>query len=139
MSSRIISLIALGAALIVPLGVGAQTPPASAPAASATGNAASSTGRHGGHHRESLLHALRAVNLTAAQRAAVKNFREARNAADANADSATKRTNAIKFRQQIMGILTSDQKAQLRAARHRSSVAPGANGEPAAPPAPGSR
>jgi Spy/CpxP family protein refolding chaperone len=111
---RLVPVLAL-IAFAVPLAAGAQTPP---PPAATPGPM---MGHHHGHHRHhpSLMRALRDLNLTPAQQQQVTAFRDQAKKANVNADSATKRANAAKLREQIMGILTPDQKAQLAAEMHR--------------------
>ncbi len=129
--ARVVPLFALAATLVAPCAAGAQTapPPAPAPAASAP------AGTHHHHrHRNSLMHSLRSLHLTAAQQSQVASFRAAAKQANQNADPATREANGRKLHSQIMGILTPDQQAQLKAQRHqngaRSNVAPAANPQP---------
>ncbi len=60
------------------------------------------------------MHALAKLNLSDAQKQQVAGFRAAQKQADANADPATKRANAAKLHQQVMGVLTRDQATQLQ-------------------------
>jgi Spy/CpxP family protein refolding chaperone len=112
-----IALVALIAAFGAPFAAGAQTAPPQAPPADSTAPMPSA---HHHHHRESIVHALRAVkNLTPSQQQQIAAFRDQEKKANANADPETKRANAAKMRDQIMGILTPDQKTQLSTEMHR--------------------
>jgi Spy/CpxP family protein refolding chaperone len=94
--------------------------------------------QHHHHHRQSLLHALRAVNMTDAQKQQVAAFHDQEQKANANADAPTRQANAATMRRQIMGILTPDQKAQLTAGMHKNK-APNAMPMPNPAPSPGAR
>jgi len=118
---RALPAIALIAALCSPLGASAQTAPAPVPSAAPAAPAEpAASAEHSRRHHESLWHALRAVNLTAAQKQQVATFRDEQRQANANADRATRQANNAKMRAQIMSILTADQKAQLTAELHRA-------------------
>jgi Spy/CpxP family protein refolding chaperone len=123
--TRFVPMLALAATLAAPLTAGAQT---ASPAPAASG--APMTGHHR-HHRQSLMHALQSLNLTDAQKQQVATFHSQEQQANQNADPDTKRANAAKMREQIMGILTPDQKAQLQAQmQHHAGSAPAPNAVP---------
>jgi Spy/CpxP family protein refolding chaperone len=79
-------------------------------------------GGHHGRHHHSFMHALKSVSLTPDQQKQVDAFKAQEAKANAGADRSTKEANAAKMRQQIMGILTPDQKAQVQDAMHGSSA-----------------
>jgi Spy/CpxP family protein refolding chaperone len=121
---------AIIAALAFPLAVSAQAPPPAGAASPPVHHH-----RHG-HHR-SLIHALHAVNLSAAQRQRIAAFRAEERRANLSADPATKHANAAKMRHQIMGILTPGQRSQLASAMHRPHApAPGSAPMPNPAPSP---
>ena len=114
---------ALIAALAAPLAVSAQTapiPPAGAPAAPVAPGA-TTTGPHNGHHRHhrrGFAHALRGLNLSDAQKTQISGImKSARTNMQAGkaADPQTRRANMLALRQQIDGVLTPDQRTQLKA------------------------
>jgi Spy/CpxP family protein refolding chaperone len=130
--ARFVSVFVLGAAVLGgPVGALAQTPPAPSPDAVASPDAQP----HRWHH-ESLLHALRALNLTPAQQSQVDGFRAERDTANRNADPLTRQANARKMRGEIMAILTPAQKAQLKTVMHSARRYPmgAASGAPDAAP-----
>jgi hypothetical protein len=140
---RCLFSIALLSALAGPLAAGAQTPPppaapnaAGAPAPDDTAAPPAAGHRHRRH--PSFEHALRSVTLTPAQQQQIAGFRDQEKQANLNADPATKRANAAKMRQQIIGILTPDQKTQLTAAMHRRPQQPPMAPPPGPAPSPGS-
>jgi Spy/CpxP family protein refolding chaperone len=127
MSIRIRLLgVALGAALLAPLGAAAQTlPPATAPAPAAAPAAAHR--HHGG-----LRHALRNLNLTDDQRTQIAAIMKQTRAANQSApDRETKRANNRRMRARINSLLTPDQRTALRTALHRERST-----QNQAPPAP---
>ncbi|MGB8267814.1 MAG: hypothetical protein WCE44_15930 [Candidatus Velthaea sp.] len=97
--------LALGAMLLVPVAVSAQTAPQlqTPPAASAHHH------RHGG-----IGHALKTLNLSPAQREQIAGIMKQSHAANKNADPKTRRANMKQLRAQINGVLTPDQQAQLK-------------------------
>jgi Spy/CpxP family protein refolding chaperone len=113
--------LALAAALVAPLAASAQTapPPAAAPGAPAPGT-------HHHHHRGGMMHALRALNLSDAQKTQIagimKSARDAHKNQTTPPDSQTRRANMMAMRQQIDSVLTDTQRAQLtqtlKAQRH---------------------
>lgn len=129
---RYLSILTLGTVLATPLAAAAQTTtPAPYPAASA---APMHSGHHRRHHGHSLMQAVRALDLTASQKSQIDAFRSQEREANQTADSATKRANSAKLREQIIGILTPDQKTQLDAQLHRQHAnhghpAPGADAQ----------
>lgn len=129
---RFVPMLAFIAALTAPLAAGAQTTPPPAPAASAA-----PTGSHyvHRHHRPAFWHALRGLNLTSAQQQQIAGFRDAANKANLNADPATRRANGEKLHDQVMAILTPDQKTQLQAQLHRRHTM-GESMQPAPVPSP---
>jgi len=106
---------ALVLALAVPLAAVAQTAPAAPPAAAA---------QPAPHHHARYLAAVRSLGLTPGQQQQIDGFARARKAADAGADPATRRANAKKFRHDVAGVLTPDQRAQLHTALHPGAAAP---------------
>ena len=123
-TTRLIPIIALAATLAGSAAAGAQTTTAS-PAPAASGAPAMGHHHHR-HHHQSLAHALRSLNLTDAQKQQVATFASQERQANTNADPATRHANAGKFHDQVMGILTPDQKTQLQAAMRQRH---GTNGE----------
>jgi Spy/CpxP family protein refolding chaperone len=116
--NRFVPFLVVAAILAVPLMVDAQTTPAPAPAAS--GAPMTGPGHHHRRHRDALMHALQSLDLTDAQKQQVATFRSQERAANKNADMATRQANGAKMHDQIMGILTPDQKTQLQARMHHS-------------------
>jgi Spy/CpxP family protein refolding chaperone len=109
---RFVPAVALIALLAGPLAAGAQTPPPPGPASSP----APATTRHHHHrHHDAFSRALRGVNLTPAQQQQIAGFRDQTKKANVNADPATRKANETKLHDQIMGVLTPDQKAQVSA------------------------
>jgi Spy/CpxP family protein refolding chaperone len=127
---RFLPMFALSAMLVGPLAAGAQTAPA--PAASAAPMTGSP--HHHRHHHPSFMHALHAVTLTPAQQQQVAAFHDQETKANLNADPAAKKANAQKMREEIMGILTPDQKTQLTAQMHAHNHMPAMAPDPAASP-----
>jgi len=137
--TRLFPVFVLMGALVAPLAAAAQTPPAPVSAPSGAPAAGSHQGHQHRHHR-SLFHALHAVNLSAAQKQQIATFRAQEKQANLNADPATKRANAAKLHQQVMGILTPDQKTQLSTEMHRSNTrVPGAAPVPSPATSPGTK
>lgn len=118
--TRIIPILALAATFAAPLAAGAQTTAAPAPAASG----APAMGHHHHHrrHHQSLMHALRSLNLTDAQKKQIATFRSQEQQANMNADAAAKHANAAKLHDQIMGVLTPDEKTQLQSSMHHGKT-----------------
>jgi Spy/CpxP family protein refolding chaperone len=111
---RFITALALVAVFAGPLAAGAQTPPPPAPIGS--GAPAMTPHHHHHRHRDPFMRALRTVTLTPAQQKQIAGFRDQAKKSKANADSATRKTNDSKLHDQIMGVLTPDQKTQVTAA-----------------------
>jgi Spy/CpxP family protein refolding chaperone len=94
------ALLALTVALASPLAAAAQAaPPVSA-----------------AHHHIRYLAALRSVGLTPAQKQQIAGFLQERKAANAGADAPTRHANGRRLRREIIGVLTPEQRTQLRAA-----------------------
>ncbi len=112
---RTLALLAL--TLGLPAVASAQTAPAAPgapPAASAPANTA--PGSVPRHHHNRYMRAVRSLNLSDAQKQQIRGFVQAMRTANQNADPVTKRANAKQLRAQIDGVLTPDQRTQLRAA-----------------------
>ncbi len=90
------SFLALAIVLCAPLAAGAQTAHA--------------------HHHAGYLAAVRSLALTPDQQQQIQAFVRERKTANAGADLPTRRANGKTFRQEVTGILTPDQRVQLRAA-----------------------
>jgi Spy/CpxP family protein refolding chaperone len=132
---RFAPVLAFIALLAGPLAAGAQTPPPPGPA----GSPAPMTGHYHRHHRhDSLAKALRSVNLTPAQQQQIATFRDQTKKANANADEPTRKANAAKLRDEIMSVLTPDQKAQVTAQMQAAKHAPDAASQPSPAPSPAS-
>jgi Spy/CpxP family protein refolding chaperone len=100
-------LATLALALTLPLAASAQTaPPADAPPAPAA------AAPHAHHPR--YMAAIRSLALTSDQKQQIRGFANERKQANVNADEPTKRANAKKFRSEVDGVLTDDQRAQLQ-------------------------
>ncbi len=125
MSSHRLALVMLIAAL-GPAAASAQSSPA--PVASPA------AGYHHKHRHVSFNRALRDLTLTPAQQQQIDGFRAAEQTANMNADQPTKEANARKMHEQIIGVLTPDQKAQLEAALHPNRMKPGAMPMPSPSP-----
>lgn len=109
MSNRLLSAVALVAALVVPSAAFAQTAPAPVPAAAPANGV-----RH--HHRHNGMRAaLRNLDLSAAQQGQIRQAFQQTRDANRNADKATRKANRAKLRTQIEAILTPAQRAQLEA------------------------
>jgi len=108
-------MLAVGCALAAPLAADAQTAPAPAPVTSPA--AAGPAAPH--HHRESaFFRALDTLTLTPDQQQQIQSIRTQEHAANAGADGDTRQANAAKMRDQIMALLTPEQKTQLETAWH---------------------
>ncbi len=111
--------IALAATLAFPLAAAAQSaPPPAVPAQAAPAQAAPA------HHHVRFMDAVRSLSLTPDQQQKIAAFTSERAQANAGADAPTRHANAKKFRHEIVGILTPDQRAQLRAAMTQAMTAP---------------
>jgi Spy/CpxP family protein refolding chaperone len=128
--------LALVAALAAPLAASAQTQPVPPAAPAAGAPAAGAQPGHHHRHRSGFARALRGLNLTDAQKQQIAGImKTARDnaAKDAKAaDPQTRRANTLAVRQQIDGVLTPDQRAQLKANLSRAR----ANEKPDHAPAP---
>jgi len=100
---------ALALTLALPLVADAQTAPA--PAAAAPAGAAAPHA----HARGRYMAALRSLGLTADQQSQIRGFVSATKTANAGADTATRHANLKALRREILGVLTPDQRTQLRA------------------------
>lgn len=109
---------ALAVALVVPLAASAQTapvPPAGGPAAGAP---AGPQAGYRGHHRKGFAHALRGLNLSAAQKQQIAGFMKAARTNMRSAgtvDPQARRANMLALRRQIDGVLTPEQRTQFQA------------------------
>lgn len=130
----ILPILGLISSLAVPAAILAQTPPVPS-ASGAPAAVASPPAAHRHRHHRPFLHALHGLSLTAAQQQKVAAFQAAEQKANVGADRTTKQANAAKMRSQIMGVLTPDQQTQLQARLHHPA-SPGADQNPAPPPAP---
>ncbi len=117
---RFVPAFAFIALLAGPLAAGAQTPPPPGPAGSPAPAMSVPHHRHHRHH-DAFASALHSVTLTPAQQQQIASFRAQTKKANANADPATRKANTQKLHDQIMGVLTPDQKAQVTAAMQRSA------------------
>jgi len=104
--SRFLSSVALAATLAVPVAACAQQAPP--PAAQDQAPAANH------HRRNPMFVALRKLNLSDQQKQQIRDAMKQSRAANRDADDATRKANRQKLRAQIDGILTPDQRAQLR-------------------------
>jgi Spy/CpxP family protein refolding chaperone len=122
---------ALAAALTVPFAASAQTAPA--PAAPQNAPAAVAPA----HHGSAYMRAMRNLNLSAAQKAKIRDIihsaRMARAANPGPVDPQTRRQNTIAMRQQIESVLTDAQRAQLHASLPRHHHHANATGDAGAP------
>jgi Spy/CpxP family protein refolding chaperone len=118
------------AAFALPLGASAQVVPAPGAAAPAP------PAQHQRHHRHNrYLHAMRSLHLSDAQKQQIAGFLKSARAADKGADPQTRRANMLAMRKQIDGVLSDDQRSQLRAnlareRRHAVKTAPPAQQGP---------
>jgi Spy/CpxP family protein refolding chaperone len=118
-------LIALTATLAFPLAAAAQSAPApAAPAAPAQSAPSQAAPLH--HHHDRYMEAVRSLSLTPDQQQKIAALARERKAANAGADAPTRHANAKKFRHDVAGLLTPDQRAQLHTtmAQGRSAPAP---------------
>lgn len=113
-AARFIPVLALVTLFAGPLAAGAQSPPLPAPGSSSAPAIPPHHHRH--RHRDPFMRALRTVTLTPAQQQQIATFRDQTQKANANADSATRQANTAKLHDQIMGVLTPDQKTQVTSA-----------------------
>ncbi len=113
------------AAFALPLAASAQTAPG--PQAAAPGLTAPAAHAHRGprhHHHNRYLHALHAMNLSDAQKQQIGGYLKTAREASRQARVASARA----LRRQIDGVLTPDQRTQLRTALAHTKRAPGAPG-----------
>jgi Spy/CpxP family protein refolding chaperone len=130
-----IGAIALVAALAAPFAVSAQSAPAPAAGQAAPANGAGHHHRHGNRY----MRAMRGLNLSDTQKTQIRGImqsaHQARIAGGPAADPQTRRQNTIALHQQIEGVLTDTQRAQLHASLRAQRQANKANGTaPQAPP-----
>jgi Spy/CpxP family protein refolding chaperone len=125
---RHLSVLALAAALFVPVAASAQQAP---PAAQAQPQQAAPGAAPAHKHRAGIRQALKQLNLTPDQRRQIAGIMKQTRLANQNADRPTRKANMKQMRAQIDGVLTADQQTQLRTTlrnmRHaNTSAAPGA-------------
>jgi Spy/CpxP family protein refolding chaperone len=128
-----LSALTLLAAFAMPLAASAQSLPGPQPAGPGMTSPAQHA-RGGQHHRrppDRYFHALHALNLTPAQKQQIDGDLHAARAAERQARIASARA----LHRQIDGVLTPDQRTQLRTALERSHPAPGAGFGAPNPPA----
>lgn len=104
-----LAALALLAACALPLAISAQTYPATAPDAAAPPAAAA---HH--HHRNPYMRAMRNLNLSDAQKQQIMAFFKSSRSATKVADKQTRRATMLALHKQIEGVLTDDQRTQLR-------------------------
>jgi Spy/CpxP family protein refolding chaperone len=128
-----LSALTLLAAFTMPLAASAQSLPGPQPAGPGVTAPAmhARPGQHRRHHPNRFFHALRALNLTPQQKQQIAGDLHAARAAERQAHIASARA----LRRQIDGVLTADQRTQLRTALERSHPAPGAGFGAPNPPA----
>ena len=109
-------------AITLPLAAAAQTAPAPPPPGAAP--PAQPPAAAPAHPHPRFMAAIRSLGLTADQMQQIRGFARERKAANDGADAPTRHANAKKFRSEVDGVLTSDQRAQLRAAIVQQRTAP---------------
>lgn len=108
--------VALAAVCALPLAAAAQSAPQPGIAAPpAVGQQAPATQQQHRHRRSPYLRAIRNLNLSDAQRRQIAGILKGSRAAAKGADPQTRRADMAAMRRQIDGILTPDQRTQLRA------------------------
>jgi Spy/CpxP family protein refolding chaperone len=116
MFRSLLALLALSFAL--PLAASAQTtpqmPPQDAPPGAGAPAAPGATPHR--HHHNRYMSALHSLALSPDQQQQIRGFMRDTRAANQGADPQTKHANVKKMRSEIDGILTPDQRTQLRAA-----------------------
>ena len=105
----------------VPLAAAAQTAPAPPPAAAPPAPPAPAAPVHPHPH---FMAAIRSLGLSADQMQQIRGFASERKTANDGADAPTRHANAKKFRSEVDGVLTPDQRTQLRAAMVQQRTAP---------------
>jgi len=110
---RHLSVLALAAALFVPIAASAQQAPPAAPPQQAAPGAVPAH-----HHRAGIRQALKQLNLTPDQRRQIAGIMKQTRLANQNADQPTRKANMKQMRTQIDGVLTADQQTQLRTTLH---------------------
>ena len=117
-----LAILAASALLVLPLAAGAQTaPPPPAAAAPQTAPAPGAPHHHSGGR---YMRALRTLGLSDAQKQQIRSAIVATRQANQNADPDTIKANRKALRAQIDGVLTPDQRAQLRAKLQAERQAP---------------
>jgi Spy/CpxP family protein refolding chaperone len=112
---------ALAVSVGLPIAASAdQTPPVDPPAV------VTPQGHHGGRY----MHALHQLTLSSAQQQQIKDAVAQTRSANQNVDKPTRRANMQKLRAQINGILTPDQRTQLRAEIQKERAADGTANPP---------
>ena len=126
--------------LAAPLAASAQTASPATPPPPAAGAAPAGSVPNGApqHRHPRYLLAVRSLTLTADQKQQIAGFLHDTKAANQGADRGTRRANAKKLRDEINGVLTPDQRTQLRAAlaqqRAAAQQAPQSLPQPQSPP-----
>jgi len=124
---RHLSVLALAAALIVPVAASAQQAP---PASQVQPQQVAPGAVPAHHHHAGMRQALKQLNLTPDQRHQIAGIMKQTRLANTNADRPTRRANMKQMRSQIDAVLTADQQTQLRATlrnmRRANAAAPNA-------------
>jgi len=121
---RFLTAAALATAFAVPTAALAQNTPQALPPG-ATQGVTSPAHSHHGHHHGRYLHALRALNLSDAQRAQIRDAVRQTRQANENADPQTRRANEQALHQRVDALLTPDQRTHLQGMlRHHHRQAP---------------
>lgn len=110
--------VALAAVCALPLAAAAQSAPQpgiAAPPAFQQQPSATQQQPHHRHRRSPYLRAMRSLNLSDAQRRQIAGILKSSRAAAKGADPQTRRADIAAMRRQIDGVLTPDQRTQLRA------------------------
>jgi Spy/CpxP family protein refolding chaperone len=127
---RFLTAAALATAFAVPTAALAQNVPGQPPPGAAQGVTAPAHAHHG-HHHSRYLHALRALNLSDAQRAQIRDAVRQTRQANQNADPQTRRANQQALHQRVDALLTPDQRTRLHGMlRHRHGQAPAGAQQP---------
>ena len=114
--------LALAAALVTPLAASAQTAPVAPPVGPGAAGANAPMARHHHHRQNGYMRAMRGLNLSDAQKQQIAGIMKSAHAARKSAaaggtpvDPQTRRANMLALRQQIDGVLSDTQRAQLHA------------------------
>lgn len=124
---RFLTAAALATAFAVPTAALAQNTPQALPPG-ATQGVTSPAHSHHGHHHGRYLHALRALNLSDAQRTQIRDAVRQTRQANQNADPQTRRANEQALHQHVDALLTPDQRTRLHGMlqRHHRQAPAGA-------------